>query len=81
MVVEPSVHVALGSGVMGFAGLGGGTTLSSSGFGFELSQRVGINVLFGRSGVLTPALAHLTYATNAPAMSSVGATLGYAVSW
>ncbi len=83
MVVEPSVHVPLRSGVLGFTGLGGGVTLSSSGFGFELAPRVGVNVLFGRGrqvSVLTPALA-LTYETNAPAMSSLGATLGYAVAW
>jgi hypothetical protein len=30
--------------------------------------------------VLTPALA-LTYATNAPAVTSLGATIGYSLAW
>jgi hypothetical protein len=83
MVVEPSVHVPLGSGVLGFTGLGGGVTLSSAGFGFELAPRVGVNVLFGRGrqvSVLTLALT-LTYETNAPTMSSLGATVAYGLAW
>jgi hypothetical protein len=87
-LAEPSFHVAFGSDVMGFTGLGGGVTLSPTGLGFELAPRLGVNVLFGRAegrhggatGVLTPAL-ELTYATNAPAVTSLGATIGYGLAW
>ena len=83
VLAEPSVHIAFGSSVMGFTGLGGGLTFSSSGAGFELSQRVGVNVLFGKhgsTGILTPAIA-LAYVTNAPAITSVGAVVGYGLAW
>jgi hypothetical protein len=80
LLLEPSVHVPFGSSVLGFTGLGGGTTLSSSGFGFALSQRVGVNVILGRNAVLTPALVVL-YTTNAPAMTSLGGTVGYSFAW
>jgi hypothetical protein len=80
LLVEPSIHVPMASGVLGFAGLGGGISLSPTGVGFEMSQRVGVNVLLGSHQVLTPSLS-LTYATNVPSTTAVGGAVGYAVTW
>jgi hypothetical protein len=83
LLAEPSVHMLFGESLMGFAGLGGGATLSSMGFGFAVAPRLGVNVLFGqagRTGVLTPAIG-MTYATNAPAVTALAATVGYGLAW
>lgn len=80
LLAEPSVHLPLGRHVDGFAGLGGGLGFSKDGVGVALEQRVGADVVLGPAATLTPALAVL-YATERPQTASLGATLGYAVTW
>lgn len=80
LLAEPSVHLPLGRDVDGFAGLGGGLGFSKDGVGVAIEQRVGADIVLGPAATLTPALAVL-YATNRPQTASLGATVGYAITW
>jgi len=55
---EPSYHMPIlkEDRVFLFAGLGVGVGFNGRNGSFELSPRAGANVLFGRAGVLTPAI-------------------------
>jgi hypothetical protein len=58
-LVEPSYHVPFNRTTFGFIGMGiGAAYLSELGAGLAVAPRVGLNVLVGRSGVLTPSLSY-----------------------
>ena len=58
-LVEPSYHVPFNRETFGFIGMGvGAAYVSQLGAGLAVSPRIGLNVLVGRSGVLTPSLSY-----------------------
>jgi hypothetical protein len=58
-LLEPSYHVPFNRSVFGFLGLGvGAAHVSSVGTGFAVAPRLGMNLMVGRSGVLTPSLSY-----------------------
>jgi len=90
-LIEPSLHIPFSDTVFGM--LGGGVGLSwveGPGLGFAVAPRIGMNILIGRSGILTPQF-FMQYATHeaivTPAGSllavsaTYGAGLGYTVMW
>jgi hypothetical protein len=91
LLVEPSVHIPFSRTLFGFVGLGLGLSyVTGPGAGFALAQRLGVNLLVGRSGVLTPAL-QFGYSTNDTVQTTQGTLLavsatyglniGYTVMW
>jgi hypothetical protein len=92
VLVEPSYHLPFNNRTFGFMGMGvGASYLKGPGLAFAMTPRLGANVLLGRSGVLTPALAwqyntHDTQETSDGTMmltvsSAVVANVGYTVMW
>ncbi len=74
-LVEPSYHIPFTPTAFGFLGLGmGGAYATDAGMGFALAPRVGMNVLLGRSGILTPA-AFFNYSTVDISGNTEAATL------
>ena len=58
-LLEPSYHIPFNRSVFGFVGAGAGAAyVSGLGTGFALAPRVGMNLMVGRSAVLTPSLAY-----------------------
>lgn len=58
-LLEPSYHVPFNRSVFAFAGLGvGAAHVSGVGTGFAIAPRIGMNLMVGRSGVLTPSLSY-----------------------
>lgn len=91
LLLEPSYHLPFSETLFGFFGLGAGVSyLSGQDTGFALQPRIGLNVLIGRSGVLTPSL-NVAYSTvdaiNTPSgtvvgvQTSYGMNVGYTVMW
>ena len=90
-LIEPSLHIPFSDSIFGMVGVGAGLSfVDGPGFGFALAPRLGMNVLVGRSGLLTPqifAQYSTTEALQTPqgtllAVSfSYGAGLGYTVMW
>lgn len=54
LVLEPSYHFPTSKLSAAFAGLGIGLAFPGDGVAFDLVPRVGVNLEFGRSGVLSP---------------------------
>lgn len=91
LLAEPSFHIPIQDYLFGFAGLGAGLTwIEGPGAGFALAPRVGLNIMVGRSGVLTPQLqlqysTHEAVATNQGSLLAVSVTygggIGYTVMW
>ncbi len=90
-LAEPSYHLPFSDKVFGFLGVGAGLAYAKgAGAGFALAPRLGINVLVGRSGILTPAF-QMVYNTtetiptaNGTAVAintTYGANIGYTVMW
>lgn len=90
-LVEPSLHIAFTDSLYGFAGVGAGLSyIDGPGAGFAVAPRLGLNVLVGRSGILTPAL-NLVYATTDAVTTAQGTrvevntvfglNVGYTVMW
>lgn len=90
-LAEPSYHLPLTNTLFAFLGVGAGLGYSEAGgAGFALAPRVGLNVLIGRSGILTPAF-NVTYNTNQSVQTpqgtllavntAYGASAGYTVMW
>lgn len=88
---EPSVHIPFTQTLFGFVGLGMGVSYADgSGAGFALQPRLGLNVMVGRSGILSPAL-YVQYSTHSAVTTSEGTllavsvgyglNLGYTVMW
>lgn len=80
-LVEPSLHIPLNDVVFVSGGLGAGLSwVDGPGLGFALAPRVGLNVMIGRSGILTPQLL-LQYATHEAITTPEGALLAVSVSY
>ncbi|HET6343940.1 MAG TPA: hypothetical protein VFH51_03360 [Myxococcota bacterium] len=90
-LLEPSVHVPVSDQAFVFGGWGFGATYNRGvGTGFAMAPRLGLNVLIGRSGVLTPS-ATMNWSSNSAiqtpqgtlvAVSTTwGANIGYTVMW
>jgi opacity protein-like surface antigen len=96
LLAEPSVHLPFSRSLYGFLGVGFGLASQSvdpgdsAGAGFAIAPRLGINVMVGRSGILTPALQGVYQTTEAiqtpqgavvAVKSSFGLNVGYTVMW
>jgi hypothetical protein len=91
-LAEPSYHVPFNRSVFGFVGMGvGAAYVSALGTGVALAPRAGMNLLVGRSGVLTPSLSY-QYSTHdamtddqqitlVAVSSSVRFNVGYTAMW
>lgn len=90
-ILEPSVHIPFTDSLFGFLGVGMGVSYADeSGAGFALQPRLGVNVLVGRSGILSPAL-YVQYTTTSAIQTDAGTllqvsfgyglNLGYTVMW
>ena len=91
-LVEPSFHLPVVDQLFLFAGFGvGATGVTGQDVGFAIAPRVGMNVLVGRSGILTPSVAW-NASTNRSVTDPAGNTLlamnsrwtaniGYSVMW
>ncbi len=74
-LAEPSYHVPFNRSAFGFAGLGvGASHVSGLGTGFALAPRLGLNLMVGRSAVLTPAFMY-QYTTINSEMNAAGTTV------
>jgi hypothetical protein len=90
-LVEPSFHLPFSDIVFGFLGLGAGVSVNDSGeAGFALAPRAGLNIMVGRSGILTPAVTYMWSATDVVhsggqdfvgLSSAVAVNLGWTVMW
>jgi hypothetical protein len=91
VLAEPSLHLPMNDQLFGFLGLGRGLSYADGpGAGFALAPRLGLNVMVGRSGVLTPAIL-VSYSTTDAIQTSAGtllavnvtygANIGYTVMW
>jgi len=64
VLVEPSYHLPFSRSLFAFLGVGLGLGYNSaSGAGFALAPRLGMNIMVGRSGILSPAL-QFVYTTS-----------------
>jgi len=90
-LLEPSVHIPFTKSLFGFLGVGMGVSYADgSGAGFALQPRLGLNVLVGRSGILSPAI-YVQYTTTSAIQTDAGTllqvnfgyglNLGYTVMW
>ena len=65
VLVEPSYHLPFSRSLFAFLGLGLGLAYNSrDGAGFALAPRLGLNIMIGRSGILSPALQFVYSTTN-----------------
>ena len=91
-VVEPSYHLPFNRSVFGFFGLGmGGAYISDLGGGFAVAPRIGVNLLVGRSGILSPSLSYEYTTHNLDVMdkdvallavsSALRVNIGYTAMW
>lgn len=90
ILAEPSYHYPFTKTVFGLAGLGVGIAQADSGAGAAVQPRVGMNILIGRSGILTPALFMAFNTIDSVAVSGTnvltvdqitGFNVGYTVIW
>lgn len=59
VLAEPSYHLPFNRTTFAFLGLGMGVAyVEGPGVGFAMAPRVGMNILLGRSGILTPSLSY-----------------------
>ncbi len=90
-LLEPSYHLPFNRSVFGFLGLGvGASYVSGLGTGLALAPRLGMNLLVGRSGVLTPSISyqyvsHEAMTTGNTALLQVSSStqfnVGYTAMW
>ncbi len=91
LLAEPSYHYPVNTMTFAFLGLGAGVASATvSGAGFALAPRAGVNIMIGRSGILTPAF-QVVYNTSGSIQTpqgtllavttSYGMNLGYTVMW
>ncbi len=91
LLAEPSYHLPFNSMLFGFLGVGAGLShISNAGTGLALAPRLGLNIMIGRSGILTPALFAQYTTTDSvetpqgrlvAVTSSYGLQIGYTVMW
>ena len=64
VLVEPSYHLPINRSLFAFLGIGVGLGYADGpGAGFALAPRLGMNIMVGRSGILSPAL-QFVYSTS-----------------
>lgn len=90
-LVEPSYHLPFNRSVFGFVGLGvGASYVTKLGTGLALAPRLGMNLLVGRSGVLTPSISYQYTSHDSETMnditlvavsSSTQINIGYTAMW
>jgi hypothetical protein len=94
LLIEPSVHIPVVDNLFLFAGWGLGVAFKApnAAAGFSMTPRLGVNILIGRSGILTPALDLSFISNGAVTVSGVnsavvavntryGAQITYGVMW
>lgn len=80
-LAEPSLHVPLNDMLFLFGGLGAGISwVEGPGVGFALAPRLGVNLMIGRSGVLTPQFL-IQYATHDAVTTTEGDVLAASVTY
>jgi hypothetical protein len=76
LLAEPSLHIPFTESVFGFLGVGLGLSYAeNAGAGFALQPRLGVNVMVGRSGILTPAI-YVAWSTHSAIQTKDGLLLG-----
>ena len=96
-LVEPSLHLPFNREVFGFVGMGvGAAYISNLGSGLAVAPRLGMNLMIGRSGILSPSLTYEYTTHNTEAMlnsngtqdvtlvaisSALRVNVGYTVMW
>lgn len=76
VLVEPSYHLPLNRSLFAFLGLGVGLGYADGpGAGFALAPRLGMNIMVGRSGILSPALTFV-YSTSEVLRTPQGTFIG-----
>jgi hypothetical protein len=81
LLLEPSYHLPLSQTLFAFAGVGAGVAyLSQQETGFALQPRLGLNLLVGRSGILTPSF-NAAYSTVDAISTPNGTVLGVQTSY
>lgn len=76
VLVEPSYHLPINQSLFAFLGLGVGLGYADGpGAGFALAPRLGMNIMVGRSGILTPAL-QFVYSTSEVLRTPQGTFIG-----
>ncbi len=96
LLVEPSVHIPVVDNLFLFAGWGLGVAFNAPNVnaGFSMTPRLGMNILIGRSGILTPSV-DLSFISNSAVQvasegtptgnltvnTRYGASISYGVMW
>ncbi len=81
LLLEPSYHLPLSQTLFAFAGVGAGVAyLSKQETGFAMQPRLGLNLLVGRSGILTPSF-NVAYSTVDAISTPGGTVLGVQTSY
>lgn len=81
VLVEPSYHLPLTQSLFAFLGVGVGLGYADGpGAGFALAPRLGMNIMVGRSGILTPAL-QFVYSTSQVINTPQGTLIGGSTSF
>ena len=98
-MIEPSLHLPINRSLFGFLGMGVGAAYIDRpglGTGLAVAPRVGMNLMIGRSGILTPSLTYEYTTHDTSAMlgpngtedvtlvaisSAVRVNVGYTVMW
>ena len=76
VLVEPSYHLPFNRSLFAFLGLGVGLGYADGpGAGFALAPRLGMNIMVGRSGILSPAL-QFVYSTSQVINTPQGTFIG-----
>ena len=81
LLLEPSYHLPFSETLFGFFGLGAGVAYNGDDFGFALAPRLGLNILIGRSGILTPSLGVQYSSVDAVTLPGGGAVIGVQTSY
>lgn len=96
-LLEPSLHLPFNREIFGFVGMGvGAAYISNLGTGLAVAPRIGMNMMIGRSGILSPSLTYeyTTHNTSATVnsngtqdvtlvaiSSALRVNVGYTVMW
>jgi hypothetical protein len=81
ILVEPSYHLPITRSLFAFLGVGVGLGYSDGpGAGFALAPRLGMNIMVGRSGILSPAL-QFVYSTTDVIRTPQGTLIGGSTSF
>lgn len=76
VLVEPSYHLPINRSLFAFLGVGVGLGYADGpGAGFALAPRLGMNIMVGRSGILSPAL-QFVYSTTEVIRTPQGTLIG-----